>query len=622
MKKRDLIFIVISLILLAAGMLTEKRLEASEYHFVEYLIYLAAYFLVGWKILVSAVRNIFKGKIFDENFLMSIATLGAIGIHQFEEAVGVMLFFKIGEFLEDSAVDKSLDSIESLLNIKPDCANVENGDSVKSIAPDDVSLGEILLVKPGEKIALDGEIISGSSSLEASMLTGESKPITAKPGDPVLAGMMNISGLLKIRVTKLFKDSSVSKIVEYTEKARLKKSETEKFITTFARYYSPAVVLLAACIAFIPPMIIKDALFSDWIYRALILLVISCPCALVISIPLSYFGGLGAASRRGILIKGSNYLDTLARTMTVVFDKTGTLTKGNFKMLKTVPQDWLTEAELLRYAAIAESNSNHPIAKAIIEACGKNGINGNDIVSHREIPGEGVAARLADMEILAGNDTLLHSEKIDHPQCVAEQTTVHISVNKRYAGHIIIGDEIKDDAADAITKLRNAGINNIIMLTGDNEDSAKHVASQIGIDDFYANLLPIDKHQKLEEIIEKNSDGNKTIFAGDGINDAPVLARADVGIAMGGLGADIAIDSADVVIMCDSPSKVAVAIKISRKTRELVRQNIFLALLVKAGFIMLGSVGYATMWEAVFADVGVTLLVVFNSLRLLKYNPK
>lgn len=616
--KKDLLFIILSLVLLLTGLFYEEDFHNSTYNWIEYLVFLTAYLLVGWKILFAAAKNIYKGKIFDENFLMSIATLGAVAIHQLPEAVAVMLFFKVGEYLQDLVVDRSLDSIESLLNIRPDYANLIINGEMNNVNPDEVKINDEIIVKPGEKIPLDGTIISGSSFVDTSTLTGESIPKSVKQGDNVLAGMINSSGLLNIKVTKLFKDSSLSKIMEYTEQARLKKSESEKFITTFSKYYSPVIVGIALIIALLPPMLISDARFSDWIYRALVLLVISCPCAFVISIPLTYFGGLGASSKHGILIKGSNYLDSLAKVKNVIFDKTGTLTKGNFKVINIVPSGKFSKEELLRYAVIAESHSNHPIAKSIIDFYGGR-INSTSADSFEEIFGYGIKIKVDGKSIIAGSDKFLHKENIPHNECFNESTVVHVAVDGEYMGYIAIGDEIKEESAIAVSELKKNGIKNIFMFTGDNTDIAKNVADIIGIEKYEAELLPENKYRLLEDIIIKSNKDDKTVFVGDGINDAPVIARADVGIAMGGLGSDASIDSSNIVIMCDSPMKVPYAIRIAKATRKTVWQNIYLAFLVKLVFIILGSLGLATMWGAVFADVGVTLLVVLNSIKLLKF---
>ncbi len=616
MKHINLIIIFITVLILLFGIVYEESLHRLQYPYAEYFIFIFAYLLVGRKVVLSAVKNIFKGKIFDENFLMTIATLGAIAIHQLPEAVAVMLFFNIGEFLQDLAVDRSMDSIESLLKIKPDNARIIFNGEPKDISPDEVKKGDEIIVKPGEKIPLDGIIISGASQVDTYMLTGESVPKYVSVNDEVLAGMINSGGVLNIRVTKLFSETSLSKIVEYTENARLKKSESEKFITTFARYYSPIVVCIAACVGLLPPLIFHGELFSVWIYRALVSLVISCPCALVISIPLTYFGGLGAASRHGVLIKGSNYIDMLAKADKIIFDKTGTLTRGNFKVIDVIPSNNFSKKEVVEYAARAESHSNHPIARSISEYYGK--IDNNSLSEYEEFPGLGIKAKINQKTIHAGNYVFLKNSGIKFDEVRKSGTLLYIASDFVYAGCIIIADEIKEDSKSAVNELKNMGINFISMFTGDNREIAEDTAHQLGIENYRAELLPEQKFEAFEEVEKDTMYKGRTVFVGDGINDAPVLARADVGIAMGGLGSDVAIDNADIVIMCDRLIKVPYAIKISRKTREIVWQNIFLALLVKVFFILFGSAGLVTMWEAVFADVGVTILVVFNSLRLLK----
>ena len=615
-QKRMLLILSFSAIIYIVGIILKPKVHSTSLEYIEYIVFLIPYFLTGWNIILSAGKNIVRGRVFDENFLMTVATMGAIAIHQLPEAVGVMIFYKIGEFFQDLSVDHSRRSIKELLEIKSDYANLKKGREIKRVDPQNVIVGETIVVNPGEKIPLDGKVTDGYTQIDTSALTGESVPRIVKAGEEVLAGMINKTGVISVRVTKTFSESSISKILDLVENAASKKSATEKFITKFARFYSPVVVGVAIITAFLPPLLTGDAL-SVWVYRALILLVISCPCALVISIPLGYFGGIGGGARRGILIKGSNYLDILDRVKTVVFDKTGTLTKGVFKVTEIYPADGSTKEELLYYAALAESHSNHPIAKSILEAYGKKGLNDVNIVRYREIPGHGIVVEIGKKTVVVGNDRLLHLKNIEHDRCINEGTTVNVAVNGRYLGYIIISDELKDDVDRIVPFLSKLGIDRIIMLTGDSKDVSKSIAERLGIDEYYSELLPEDKVSVLETVM-KRSDNGKVTFVGDGINDAPVIARADVGIAMGGLGSDAAIETADIVIMTDKPSKVAEAIKMGRKTRRIVWQNIIFALIVKLIFISLGVVGLATIWEAVFADVGVALIAVFNALRALR----
>ena len=618
-KKKEIAFILISLTLFITGLFFKKKLHNTPFGFAEYAVFLIPYLLSGWGVLLSAGKNIIRGKVFDENFLMTIATLGAIFIHQLPEAVGVMLFYRIGEFFQELSVDHSRKSIKALLEVRPDYANLKINGGTKKVDPQSVNVGDILIIRPGEKVPLDGEIISGSSQVDTSPLTGESVPRTFQPGDTILSGMINKTGLLTIKVTKPFKESSIARILDLVENAAAKKSPTERFITKFARYYTPVVVFGAVALAFLPPLITGSGEFYPWIYRALILLVISCPCALVVSIPLGYFGGVGLASRRGILVKGSNYLDTLSEIKTVVFDKTGTLTKGVFRVTEIIPENGFTADEVLSFAALAESHSNHPIAKSILEAYDRE-IDDGKLKSYREIAGHGVVADVDGHKVLAGNDRLLHLKNIAHERCRVEGTVVHVAVDNRYAGYIVISDELKEDAPSLVPSLKKQGVKKIIMLTGDSEDVAESVAKKIGIDEFYAELLPEQKVEILETLMAKREGA--FAFVGDGINDAPVIARADVGIAMGGLGSDAAIEIADVVIMTDAPSKVSDAIKVGKKVKKIIWENIIFALAVKLVFISLGAGGLATIWEAVFADVGVTILAVFNSLRILRNRDK
>lgn len=603
------------LVLLIAGIIFEDKFHTSTFRIFEYVIFLLAYLIVGWNVIISAIKNIIRGQVFNEHFLMSIATLGAFAIHEMPEAVAVMLFYVVGELFQDIAINRSRRSIKSLLEIKPDYANLSvNGDTTR-VSAESIKVGDTIIVKAGEKIPLDGEVIEGNSFVDTSALTGESVPRKVKGKDAVLSGMINLSGLLTIKVTKLFSESSVSKILELVENASSKKAETEKFITTFAKYYTPVVVIGALLLAILPPLLFSGQTFSDWIYRALVVLVISCPCALVISIPLGYFGGIGSASRKGILVKGSNFLDALTQVKAVVFDKTGTLTKGEFKVSEIVTSNGFSKEEILEFAAYAEANSNHPVAKSISEAYGKKTDN-TRIKQVEELSGHGIKAVIDKKKVLTGNDKLLHKENIDHPVCNVESTVVHVSLDNVYAGHIIISDLLKDGALEAIEALKAKNIQTV-MLTGDNNFAAASFAKKLQIGRYYSELLPEDKVMHIENLIKENK-GGKIAFVGDGINDAPVLARADIGIAMGALGSDAAIEIADVVLMTDSPSKVVTAIDIAYRTRKIVWQNIAFAMGVKAIFIVLGIYGIANMWEAVFGDMGVALIAIFNASRILK----
>ncbi|URD53633.1 heavy metal translocating P-type ATPase [Chroococcidiopsis sp. CCNUC1] len=617
--KAELAPVILVVILFTLGLIFEKQLHSTPYSVGEYLVFIPAYLLSGWNVLTSAGRNILRGRVFDENFLMTIATLGAIAIHLLPEAVAVMLFFRVGELFQEFAVGRSKRSIKSLLEFRPDYANLKTNGELKKVSPDEVAVGDIIVVKPGEKIPLDGKIVEGEAQLDTSALTGESVPRTAKAGDSVLAGTIDKTGVLTIEVSKLFGESSVSKILDLVQNATSKKSESEKFITQFARYYTPVVVVLSLGVAILPPLFIAGADRYQWVYRALILLVISCPCGLVISIPLGYFGGVGGAAKRGILVKGSTFLDALTRVKTVVFDKTGTLTKGVFKVAQIVPKNGFTQDELLQLAAEVESHSNHPVAESIREAYGKK-IDDSQVEAYEEIAGHGIRALVRNRLVIAGNDRLLHRENISHDDCNINGTVVHLAVDKRYAGYIAIADELKDDAFEAIQALKKQGVEQIVMLTGDNRAVAERVAQNLGLDFYYAELLPEGKVEAIEKLILQSGKNHKVVFVGDGINDAPVIARADVGMAMGGLGSDAAIETADVVIMTDAPSKVAEAIKTGKKTRQIVWQNIILAMAVKGVFILLGVFGLATLWEAVFADVGVALLAILNAGRVLRGN--
>lgn len=574
-----------------------------------------SYLIAGYDILIKALKNIIKGKVFDENFLMGIATLGAIGIKEYPEAVMVMVLYQIGEYLQDKAVEKSQNSITELMDIRPDYANIEKNGDLTKISPYEVKIGDTIIVKTGEKIPLDGIIIDGTATLDTSALTGESRPREAKIGDEAISGCINTNGLLKIRVTKEYGQSTVSKILDLVENASSKKTKTENFITKFAKIYTPVVVLAALFLAILPPLIFGSN-FSVWINRALTFLVISCPCALVISVPLGFFAGIGGASKCGILVKGSSYLELLSKPETIVFDKTGTLTQGCFKVVKIVQQEDTTKEELLELTAYAESYSNHPIALSIKKAYDKN-IDKNRISEISEIAGNGVRAEINGCSILVGNENLLKNHNISFQKANETGTIVYTAKNSKFLGYIVISDKLKEDAQKAIMELKRLKLQTV-MLTGDTEESGLTVAKELNIDKAYTQLLPIDKVDKIEDIIEQKTKTKSVIFVGDGINDAPVLTRADVGIAMGGLGSDAAIEAADVVIMDDKPTKVATAIKIAKQTLTIVKENIAFALGIKVLFLILGAFGFVTMWGAVFADVGVTLIAVLNSLRALK----
>ncbi|MCF0148303.1 MAG: cadmium-translocating P-type ATPase [Clostridium sp.] len=579
-------------------------------------LFVVSYLLIGGNVILTAVKNILRGEVFDENFLMTIATLGAFFIGEYPEGVAVMLFYEIGELFQSYAVNRSRKSITSLMNIRADYANVIRNGKEEKVNPETVNIDEIIFVKPGERVPLDGIIVNGSSFVDTSALTGESVPREVSKGDDILAGFINTNGVLNIKVTKSFKESTVSRILELVENASNKKAPTEKFITRFSRYYTPVVVFSAIALAVIPPFVLNNGSFNDWLSRALIFLVVSCPCALVVSIPLGLFAGIGGASRKGILVKGGNYLEALKDVNTIVFDKTGTLTKGVFKVteVNTVNID---KEELIRVAAISESLSNHPIAQSIIKEYGKE-VNSNELVNYEEISGHGVKTLLEGKEILIGNYKLMEKFHIKYESVDTIGTIVHIAINKEYKGNIVISDEIKEGSKDAIKALKEIGVSQTVMLTGDNATVAKKVSEIVGVDKVYAELLPGDKVEKVEEIINGNKSQGKVIFVGDGINDAPVLARADIGVAMGGIGSDAAIEAADVVLMNDNPEALVSAIKVARKTNKILWQNIIFALGIKVLVLILGAFGIATMWEAVFADVGVTVLAVLNSTRCLK----
>ncbi|MGX7359123.1 cadmium-translocating P-type ATPase [Dolosigranulum pigrum] len=602
-------------IIIGAAVLATAVLLNLNNEWLQIALFIISYIIVGGDVVKRAVKNIFKGQVFDENFLMSIATIGAFFIGEYPEGVAVMLFYQVGELFQSYAVGKSRKSIASLMDIRPDYANVKKGDELVKVDPDEVQIGDIIVIKAGEKIPLDGKVIEGSSMIDTSALTGESVPREVEVGSDILSGCININGVITAEVTKEFGESTVSKILDLVENASSKKSNSEQFITKFARYYTPVVVIIAVFLAIIPPLVIDGATFSDWIYRALAFLVVSCPCALVISIPLSFFGGIGGASKKGVLVKGGNYLEALAETEIVVFDKTGTLTKGVFNVQEIHPEG-VSKEELLELTAHAESYSNHPISLSLKRAYSKEIDNGR-ISDVEEISGHGVIATVDGKKVMAGNIKLMKMMDIPYFKGELIGTIVHVAVNNKYIGYIVIADEVKEDSAQAIKELKAANIKQTVMLTGDNKSIGSKVAKELGLDKVYAELLPADKVEKLEELFSQKSKKGKLAFVGDGINDAPVLARADIGIAMGGLGSDAAIEAADVVIMTDEPSKIATAMKISKKTLKIAHQNIVFAIGIKIIVLILSAFGIATMWAAIFADVGVTIIAVLNAFRAL-----
>ncbi len=613
--RKSLIKIGIGAVLFATAVFVPQW-QALPFELLQFGLFLAAYLIVGGDVLLRAGKNIARGQVFDENFLMTIATVGAFCVGEYPEGVMVMLLYQLGELFQDYAVHRSRRSIADLMDIKPDVAHVKEGDSYVSMDPEEVIVGDIIQIRPGEKIPLDGVVLEGHSMLNTVALTGESVPREVEPGSQVLSGCINTSGVLIVRVEKEYEDSTVAKILDLVENASSKKAEAENFITRFARYYTPIVVIIAAILALVPPIVLAEP-FSGWIYRALVFLVISCPCALVISIPLTFFSGLGVCSRHGILVKGSNYLEALAQLETAVFDKTGTLTKGQFSVT-SIYADTLSEEELLYYAACAESISNHPIAEAV-RGANKKTIAADVVESAEELAGYGIVAVAEDRRILAGNQRLMEREKIAYKQVDEDGTVVYVAVDGKFCGAIVISDELKTDAADMVSRLKTLGVREIVMLTGDNHSTAQHVAKQLGITNVFSQLLPGDKVVCLEQLLQQKSKNGTVAFTGDGLNDAPVLARADVGIAMGGLGSDAAIEAADVVIMNDQPGRLADAVQIARKTRTIVKQNIVFVLLIKFAVLLLGALGMATMWMAVFADVGVAFLAILNAVRILKY---
>ena len=610
MKKRAIKIIVAFILFVAAMIINVSNVWINN------ILYIISYLIVGYDIVLKAIRNVFRGKVFDENFLMTVATIGAFGVGEFPEAVAVMLFYQVGELFQSFAVDRSRKSISNLMDIRPDFANLVKEDSIEKVDPDEVSIGDIILIRPGEKIPLDGVVVEGNSMIDTKALTGESVPREVNVGDDILSGCINVNGLLKVEVTKEFEESTVSKILELVENASSKKSKSENFITKFAKYYTPIVVIIAVVLAVIPPIIIPGASFSDWLYRALSFLVLSCPCALVISIPLSFFGGIGGASKIGILIKGSNYLEGLAKSEIIVFDKTGTLTEGVFEVQK-IEAVGITEEKLIRYAALAESFSNHPIAQSVKKAYGKK-IDSKLVTSTNELTGLGIESIIEDRDVIIGNEKLMISKNIDYNKCKDIGTVLYVAIDQKYCGYILISDRIKEDSKVAIKQLKNSNVSQTVMLTGDKKDVGEFVANEIGLDKVYTDLLPDGKVEKVEELMKQKSEKGKLVFVGDGINDAPVLALSDIGIAMGGLGSDAAIEAADVVIMTDEPSKISKAISLSKKTLRIVKENIFFAIFVKIVVLVLCALGVSTMWEAVFADVGVSIIAILNALRVLR----
>ena len=583
---------------------------------IELTFLIVSYVILGGDVVWQAVRNISKGRVFDEHFLMSVSTIGAFVIGEYPEAVAVMLFYQVGEFFQSLAVKRSRKSISDLMDIRPDSATVRRNGELITISPENVSIGEIIIVKPGEKIPLDGVVLDGDSMLDTSALTGESVPRSVHKGDEALSGCMNQTGVLMIKTTKAFGESTASKIIDLVENASSRKAPTENFITTFARYYTPVVVILAAFLAILPPIILGGG-WTEWIRRGFVFLVVSCPCALVISIPLTFFGGIGAASKRGVLVKGSNYLEALNNVSVIVFDKTGTLTKGVFNVTDILPANGFSKEQVLEYAAEAESFSNHPIAKSILAAYEKE-IDQSAISDYKEISGYGISVMAGEKKVFAGNTKLMDTECIEYTTCENAGTKVYLAVDGQYAGCILITDEVKPDSKKAISDLKHIGVEKTVMLTGDDEKIGKSVAEELQLDEYYAQLLPDQKVEKVELLDGKKRPGSKLAFVGDGINDAPVLARADVGIAMGGLGSDAAIEAADVVLMTDEPSKLVDAIEVAKATKQIVMQNIVIALGIKSVFLILGALGIAGMWEAVFGDVGVTIIAVLNAMRILK----
>lgn len=618
-QKKVLIRIIISSVLLVALMITSKLVQLNKW--VEFVLFLVPYLIIGYDILKKAIKGIAKGRVFDENFLMAVATIGAVALGDFAEGAAVMLFYQIGELFQSVAVGKSRRNITSLMDIRPDYANVEVDGKLEKVDPDDVKIGTDIIVNPGEKVPIDGVVVSGESTLNTSALTGESVPRSVKSGDEIISGCINLTGVLRIKTSKEFGDSTVSKILDLVENSSMKKSKSENFITKFARYYTPAVCGGALVLAVLPPIVRmimgESAMWGDWITRALTFLVISCPCALVISIPLSFFAGIGCASANGVLVKGSNYLEALSDTQYIVFDKTGTLTKGVFEVTGIYPANGFDESTIVGLASYAESASNHPISISLKKYFGKE-IKRDSVSDIEEIAGHGVSAVVNGYKVYAGNIKLMHKENIALDAEHNEGTVVYVSCDSVYAGCIVISDVVKDNSKKAIANLKKSGIDKTVMLTGDSKETAKRVAENLGLDEYHAELLPADKVEWVEKLLGEKSPKKKLAFVGDGINDAPVLSRADIGIAMGALGSDAAIEAADIVLMDDDPSKIALARKISVHTLKIVKENIWFALIVKAVCLVLGALGIANMWIAIFADVGVMVLAVLNAIRALK----
>lgn len=613
-QKKMLVRIIISAVLLVAAVLVPYSGK------LRFLLFLPAYFVIGWDVLWKAAKNIAHGQVFDENFLMALATVGAFctgffGEDEYPEAVFVMLFYQLGELFQGYAVGKSRKSISALMDIRPDYANIEQDGKLVEVDPDEVSVGDTIVIKPGERIPLDGVVLEGESAVNTAALTGEALPRQVCPGDDVISGCINQSGLLRVRVNKVFGESTVAKILDLVENSAAKKAKVENFITKFAKYYTPVVVIGAAMLAVLPPLITGGD-WASWVSRALMFLVVSCPCALVVSVPLSFFGGIGGASRSGVLVKGGNYLEILSAAEIVVFDKTGTLTKGVFNVTAIHPEEY-TESGLLEIAALAESYSDHPISRSLKEAYAKE-IDSSRVANAEELSGRGIRAEIDGRLVCVGNDKLMEEIGVKWHPCHHVGTTVHVAVDNRYIGHIVISDEIKEDSAEAVAALKRAGVRQTVMLTGDSREVGESVAKTLGLDKAYTQLLPADKVEMVEQLMKEKSPKGKLVFVGDGINDAPVLSRADIGIAMGALGSDAAIEAADVVLMDDKPSKIAQAMEISRGTLRIVRQNIVFALAVKAVVLVLSALGYSTMWAAVFADVGVLILAILNASRALR----
>lgn len=629
-QKKMLIRIIVSAALLLLCKVIFKLVELPDAYspYIKFVAYMIPYFVIGWDILKKAFKGILNKQVFDENFLMAVATVGAIGVAiadntkgDYTEAIAVMLFYQIGELFQSYAVGKSRRNISDLMDIRPDYANVERDGKIETVDPDEVEIGSIIVVSAGEKIPIDGVIVEGTTSLDTAALTGESVPRNAKSDDEVISGCINLSGTVKIRTTKAFGESTVSKILDLVENSSSKKSKSEKFISKFARYYTPIVCYSALALAIIPPVgrLIAgyDALWSQWIYRALTFLVISCPCALVISIPLSFFAGIGGASKEGVLVKGSNYLETLSKTNCVVFDKTGTMTKGVFEVSEICPQGDVSNDKLLEYAAFAECYSSHPISKSLQKAYAKD-IDKNTVTDVEEISGHGLTAKVNGVSVAAGNAKLMKKLGLEYSDCDKTGTVVHIAVDGKYAGYILISDTLKPTSVEAIAALKKMGIEKTVMLTGDSDKVAQAVAAQLGVDEVHSELLPADKVKQVEALLAQEGEKKKLAFVGDGINDAPVLSRADIGIAMGGLGSDAAIEAADIVLMDDDPLKISKAIKISKKCLRIVNQNIYFAIGIKVLCLLLGAVGIANMWVAIFADVGVMVIAVLNAIRALR----